>query len=84
MSRYRGNNEQCPTCGLAYRDFRCVFLRRYRDVFELFVTASTDPADWQYKRRHTILGYWHMCKQQDWARHKDECAEAAALGDVPF
>jgi hypothetical protein len=35
--------------------------------------------DWRYKRRGTVLGYWHMVKRQEWARHQDLCQRQAAF-----
>lgn len=50
----------------------------YREAFECLMDGSDDPRDWRYKRRGTVLGFWHMCKEQDWEQHKRDCAEAAA------
>lgn len=37
--------------------------------------GSEDPQDWRYKRRNTVLGFWHMCKRLDWEQHKRDCAK---------
>lgn len=77
MSNYRGNGDQCPTCGMTYGDFRCPLITTYREAFECLMDGSDDPSEWRYKRRRTVLGYWHMCKKQAWEQHKIDCAEAA-------
>lgn len=78
MSRYRGNGRTCPTCGITYGDFRCLLVTTYREAFECLMDGSEDPADWRYKRRGTVLGYWHMIKLQEWEQHIKDCEEAAA------
>lgn len=68
---WRGADRTCEHCGIRYRDFRTGY--RYRDVFEMLKDYSEDPADWRYKRRHTVLGYWHQIKLEMWEAH---CPEA--------
>jgi hypothetical protein len=34
---------------------------------------SDDTKDWQYKRRHTVLGKWFQIKQEGWKHHLEEC-----------
>lgn len=75
MSRYHGNDQRCEGCGLRYGDFRTGLT--YRDVWIMLWMNDDDPATWQYKRRHTILGRWHAMKKEMWAFHKHEC-------EVPF
>jgi hypothetical protein len=84
VSRYHGNSEQCFGCGISYGDFRTGLT--YREVWLMLADNSTDPSDWKYKRRGTILGNWHAIKQQLWERHKEECVEAieTRTGEVPF
>ena len=79
MSRYAGNSDECPGCGLLYEEFRTGLT--YQDVFIMLWTGSDDPNDWRYKRRHTVLGYWHMIKLEMWRMHIHECTW---LDDVPF
>lgn len=38
----------------------------FREVSRMMRVASDDPADWQHKRRRTVLGYWHALKLQLW------------------
>ena len=66
----------CPTCGLRYDRFKTGL--KYRDVHEMMRDGSDDPADWRYKRKHTVLGLWHQIKQERWQQHVDECAAQAA------
>ena len=73
MSRYKGNSEACPNCGLIYADFRTGLV--YQDVFEMLWAPSDDPDRWRYKRRGTVLGLWHQIKQTEWKRHLDTCTE---------
>jgi hypothetical protein len=79
VSSYRGNGDRCPTCGMTYGDFRCPLITTYREAFECLMDGSDDPSEWRYKRRRTVLGYWHMCKKQDWEQHKRDCEEAASF-----
>lgn len=72
MSCYRGNRDECPTCGLTYGAFRTGM--SYREVFGLLMDNSDDPAEWHNKSRHTVLGKWHELKKQWWAHHLEECA----------
>lgn len=67
MSRYRGNNQECPHCGVRYAEFNTGL--RYADVYLWFVNDDPDPANWKYKRRHTILGRWHQHKKEMWNYH---------------
>jgi len=62
---------------MLYEQFRCAYLKTYQDVYRSLMDCSDNPEDWKYKRRHTILGYWHMIKLEEWAHHKVDCAEAA-------
>lgn len=71
MSRYAGNNEQCPRCGLKYRDLRSG--TTWEEVRLGLWTASNDPGDWRYKRRGSVLGKWHQFKQEAWLHHLEVC-----------
>lgn len=75
MSRYRGNGESCPHCGVTYGTFRTGL--NYHAVHELLKDYSEDPRDWRYKRRGTVLGKWHQIKKELFARHCT--AECSAL-----
>ena len=72
MSRYSRNNECCPFCGLRYADFRCS-LRTKEEVYAQMFVHSEDSSKWRYKRKGSILGYWHMVKQREWQQHLNEC-----------
>lgn len=93
MSRFHGNDTPCPHCGIKYRRFTIGF--SYRDVYVMLMDYSTDPKDWRYKRRNTVLGHMYQLKQQLWKKHvEEECekhprnveamAHAQALDAVPF
>lgn len=80
MSRYRGNSEACPVCGIKYLNFRTGL--DYRTIFDWLRVESLDPADWTYKRRGTILGRWHQEKQTMWKTHLESCEyEARKLAE---
>lgn len=32
---------------------------------------NDNPATWRYKRRRTVLGFWHQLKLQLWAQYLD-------------
>lgn len=80
----------CEHCGTLYREFRTGLT--YRDVYAMLWVGSDDPATWKYKRRSTILGFWHQWKKSLWEEHQEWCrkqaeyeAEQEALADeVPF
>lgn len=63
--------DKCPTCGLTYDRFRTG--ETFASVRAELYTPSNDPADWKYKRRHTVLGRWHQLKQSMWQYHLDTC-----------
>jgi hypothetical protein len=77
MSRFTGNDQRCPVCGVTYGNFRTGL--SYQDVFERLKDYSEDPSDWTYKRRGTVLGKWHQYKQELWKHHLDECEQGAAF-----
>lgn len=76
MSRYRGNSEECPHCGITYGELRTGLT--YRDVWIWFHDDSPDRSEWRYKRRGTVLGAWHQAKLDLWDRHIEDCALAAS------
>lgn len=55
---------------LTYDQFRTGLT--FREVRNMLWVHSDDPSDWKYKRRRTVLGFWHQLKQQLWARYLDE------------
>jgi hypothetical protein len=73
MSRYVGNSDTCPHCGLRYARFRTGM--SYQDVFIMYWTESEDSSDWRYKKRNTVLGKWHQIKQEMWKYHINQCEQ---------
>ena len=72
---------RCPYCGFSYkRDLRTQ--QTFRSVKDLLWSYSTDPKDWQYKRRHTVLGKWHQLKMQLWNEHIACCEALNAIADL--
>jgi len=61
----------CEKCGLKYKDMTTGLT--FKDVKQMMFDNSPDPADWKYKRRHTVLGYWHELKLQLWEEHVRTC-----------
>ena len=55
---------------MTYRQFRTGLT--YRDVYEMLCVNSDDPKNWRYKRRGTVLGFWHQIKLQLWERYQDD------------
>lgn len=43
----------------------------FREVRQMLWVHSDDPRDWRYKRRRTVLGFWHQLKLQLWAQYQD-------------
>ncbi len=80
MSRYRGNGDECPTCGITYKRLQTGMT--YRVVFELLIDNHSDSSLWRYKRRSTVLGMWHQIKRELWKYHIEvECPKAKAYED---
>lgn len=75
MSRYRGNGDTCPECGLTYK--RCHTGLTWDDVFLGLRSPDPDPSTWRHVTRHTVLGKWHERKKELWRYHLDQCAEQA-------
>lgn len=87
MSRYKGNDDVCPHCGLKYRRLNTGL--RYYDVYVMLMDYSEDTKDWTYKRRNTVLGKWFQIKQSMWDYHVNEggCPQDprnVAASEVPF
>lgn len=84
MSRYCGNFDECPACGLRYRDLR-TGLNYYEVYLMLWVpdddSKPMDTSEWQYKRRGTVLGKWHQIKQEMWRYHLRECTGPTEVED---
>lgn len=60
---------------LNYDEFRTGLT--FGEVRKMLWVQSTDPKDWRYKRRGTVLGMWRQIKQEMYAeylRRRDECS----------
>lgn len=80
MSRYRGNGEKCPHCGMLYHDFRTGL--SFSDIWAWYWTSDEDSSKWRYKRRRTILGKWHQTKKEGWRMHVEHaCPSLREPGD---
>lgn len=73
------NDEQCPVCGLHYRDFRTGLC--FGDVFGMLWVSSDDRSLWKHKRRNTVLGLWRAVKIDRWQAHVAECVWAEETAD---
>lgn len=69
--------DTCPHCGLNYDKFRTPYV--YDDIFDMLWVKSSDPANWVYKRKGTILRLFNKIKLSLWKEHLDNC-EHHALG----
>jgi hypothetical protein len=49
-----------------YEEFRTGLT--FRTVRQLLWSSSDDPTTWRYRRRRTVLGFWHQLKQQLYAQ----------------
>lgn len=47
----------------------------YRVVYGMLMDFSDDPKEWRYKKKGTVLGFWHQLKMEMWERHLDEQAK---------
>ena len=72
MTRWCDRHQACPCCGLVYEKFPSGLT--YRDCWDALSDCSEDPDEWRYKRRNTVLGYWHKQKMIGWELHLGECA----------
>ena len=43
----------------------------YDQVFAMMMDGSDDSKDWRYKRRRTVLGFWHELKLQLYEQARD-------------
>jgi hypothetical protein len=64
VSRYRGNADTCKGCGLRYGDLRTGLTFR-----EVAFMIKGRP----WRRRRSVLGFWHQIKRQEWAHHREHC-----------
>lgn len=71
--------DSCPNCGITYDDFRTNLT--FAEVKEDMFVSSDSPADWVYKRRHSVLGRWHAIKKTMWQNHLEECKEVDEEND---
>jgi len=72
VSRYSGNNEKCPKCGIRYKDFRAS-ITSFQEAKDAMFVVSEDSKDWRYRRKNGVLGYWHSVKKKEWKYHLEEC-----------
>jgi hypothetical protein len=75
-------DELCPVCGLKYKDFRTNL--NYMDIYGYLWSDDPDSDTWNYKGRHTVLGFWHQTKRDLWERHIEEHELEKEHGDVEF
>jgi hypothetical protein len=61
---------------VTYDEFRTGLT--FAEVRRMLWVGSDDPRDWRYKRRHTVLGFWHQLKLQLWAQYRETVDEEAA------
>lgn len=54
---------------LTYDEFRTGLT--FREVRRMLWVNNDDPATWRYKRRRTVLGFWHQLKLQLWNQYLD-------------
>jgi hypothetical protein len=43
----------------------------FREVRRVLWVNNDDRSTWRYKRRRTVLGFWHQLKLQLWAQYLD-------------
>lgn len=78
MSRYSGNADRCPGCGMTYRRFRTGMT--YYEIYLMLWSHDSDSSTWKHKGRSSVLGLWHSIKKSLWARHTEsDCTDL-----VPF
>ncbi len=72
QSKYSGNNDKCPTCDMTYGYFKTGLT--YFEVWMMFWVPELEQAT-KNKTRGVILGKWFAIKQEEWARHMEQCEE---------
>lgn len=76
----RAVSDVCRKCGIKYADFRTG--ETYHSIYCMMWSGSDNPEDWRYKRRHTVLGFWHAYKKQLWEYHLATCGHAEDCGSA--
>lgn len=67
------NSETCTVCGISYKEFRCSITTFAEAKQALYNHSEQDSSKWKYKRRHSVLGYWHYVKKTEWFYHLEQC-----------
>lgn len=52
------------SCGASYTELKTGLT--FAQVRSMMWVPSEDPRDWRYKRRNSVLGYWHQLKLEIW------------------
>jgi len=66
---------------MCYRDLKTGL--SFAEVKKLMFDNEPDPKNWKYKRRNTVLGYWHELKKEMWDHHIEGCFKTQT-GVIPF
>jgi len=66
--------DTCPGCSFNYDDLRTGYT--FAEVRAMLWIDSSNPEDWRYKMRGSVLGFWRELKQAMWKEHLDLCKEA--------
>lgn len=72
MSRCYLDNDICPHCGITYKKFRCS-ISTFAEIKTEMYRPVKDTSKWRYKRRNSVLGYWHQLKKTEWQYHLEQC-----------
>lgn len=51
----------------------------FRDVKRMLWVHTEDPTTWRYRRRRTVLGFWHSLKLQLYYQVREEQREGRAV-----
>ncbi len=69
----------CPHCGMTYDQLRTGYT--FADIRAMLWVNSDDSAEWKYKRRNTVLGYWRALKLAMWDVHLGQCEQSRHADD---
>ena len=69
--KWKGNEDQCPVCGLKYKNLSTEFT--FKEIHDMLWVGTPDYSQWKYKRRRTVLGLWHQIKMSLWDQHLKGC-----------
>lgn len=69
--------DSCPACALTYDAFRTG--ETFASMRQAMFVDAPDSSQWRYKRRNSVLGFWHQWKVALFRLHVTMCEHYARL-----